>query len=168
MSRGRKGSFQNGNPKLSFVGKQEVIELLKLADKSTHPEIREIAARIAEQDSEHLRNRESKVSPSLVLIVATLVLIAAAAASWIAIVAHPGAVGLEITGTIAAFLMIAIGVYLRLSGHLTRADFLQMMGMVWDWFKKISSGASEPTIPKPEAKPESVKPADTGSTPHAD
>ena len=161
-------SSANGHPKLSSVGKQEVIELLKLADKSIHPEIREIAARIAEQDSEHLRSRESKVSPTLVLVLASLFIIAAAAASWLAIVNYPGAVGLEITGALVAFLIIVIGVYMLLSGHLTRDDFMQMIGMVWERFKKTSSAPSEPLLAKVEAKAESLPPVDTGKTPTGD
>jgi hypothetical protein len=159
------GSSSNANPTLSSVGKREVIELLKLADTSTHPEIREVAARIAEQESEHLRNRETKVSPTLVLVLASSFIIAAAAASWLAIVRYPGAVGLEITGALVAFLVLAIGVYMLLSGHLTREDFMQMVGMIWERFKKTPSEPSEPVLARVEVKAKPLPPVDTGKTP---
>lgn len=162
------GLSGNAHPTLSSVGKREVIELLKLADTSTHPEIREVAARIAEQDSEHLRNRETKVSPTLVLVLASLFIVAAAAASWLAIVKYPGTVGLEITGALVAFLILAIGVYLLLGGHLNREDFMQIVGMIWERFKRTPSAASEPVLPTVEVKPKPLPPVDTGKTPTGD
>jgi hypothetical protein len=121
---------------------RQVMDLLHLADQSSNPEIRAAAVRMAEETSRHQRTQQSRVPPTVVVVLGTLIAVTAVSTSWYAIVKHPGTLGREITGMIFAAALLLVGLYALLSGHLSEKSFMDLVGMIWSWFKAKTFGPS--------------------------
>jgi hypothetical protein len=125
------GGQQRGNQSLSAEAHQEVMELLRLADKSKIPEIRAAAIKIA---------RERGKTPTGIVASFTGIVFVAAAACWYSLLHYPQRLAMEIDTVIIACLFILFGSYALLTGHLSQANFMQIIEWVWEHFKNPKSG----------------------------
>lgn len=141
-------------PRLSVEGHKQVLDLLRLADQSSNADIRAVALRIAEETSRHQRNQQSRVSPTVVVVLGSVVILGGASASWCAIVRYPGTAGWEICAVIFVAALLAIGLYTLLSGHLSEKSFMDLVGMIWSWLKDRTLGMPPGVISKVEAEEE--------------
>jgi hypothetical protein len=120
---------------LSEQGLTEVMDLLRLADKSPNPEIRAAAIQIAKDESKHLRRQGSRVNPNFVL---TLDVGLGIATVWFCCFAftHYGALLAFFLILIALLLFaVVVAVSLFVSGHLSQSNFMTVFGWLGSHIK---------------------------------
>src|SRR3974390_98154 len=100
---------------LSIEGHQRVMELLNAAEKSKYPEIRTESIKLAKQISKHERSQTSRLSPTLVAVLATLIIVVAVGACWYATLKYPAHVARIIISIVFAAVIIIIALYALLS-----------------------------------------------------
>jgi Flp pilus assembly protein TadB len=135
-SKSARDSSQSSARSLSTDAHHQVMDLLKQAENSQRPEIRDAAIQIAKDTSKHRRAQEAKLSPNLVVFLGTLLTVAAVIACWYALVTYPSGVAWSIVGVLLGCLIIVFGLYGLLSGHLSQASFVQIIRMVWARFSQ--------------------------------
>jgi hypothetical protein len=121
-------SAHNEDESLNAEAHRQVMELLKLAGKSNNRAIQQAAIKIAQ-------NRGSRPSATLIMVLGTVVVVAAVPAGWYALVHYPGTLGWEITAVVFSAVLIIIALYALLSGNLSQTNFLQIIEMVWARFR---------------------------------
>ena len=112
---------------LESQGLKEVMDLLKLADHSANPDIRAAAVEIARETSKH--QRRQAISPSVILVFATLAIASAFVASWYALTHYPERLALEVCAIAVVLAIVAVGVYGLLSGRLSQSNFIHLLQM---------------------------------------
>jgi hypothetical protein len=125
----RRGQSKRGTPSysLSDGAHQQIMEYLRLADKSSNPDIRAAAVDIAKRMSKYHRSQGARVSPLLILIVNIGLAAAVAAWSWYAFLHYPGRIAYELTGIFILLFFVIVGISLLLSGHMSQANFMRIL-----------------------------------------
>lgn len=108
------------------------MDYLRLADESTNPDIRAAALRIAADSNKYERRQQSRVSPTLITVLATSIVIAAGVACSYTFLHYPEHVAFEINGFIVGFVFIIIAVYALLARHLSQDNFMKIPEWVWN------------------------------------
>jgi hypothetical protein len=104
------------------------MDYLQLAEKSSHPEIRAAALELAKRTSKHELKQGARVSPNLILLVNLVLGIAAVSASWYAYLHYSEHVGSQVTSICIRVYLVIVGISLFLSGHLSQANFMKILG----------------------------------------
>lgn len=119
------------SPRLSEQVHEQTKEYLHIAEKSNHPDIRKVALKLAKETSKYHRKQNARVSPTLILWVNVVLALALVGACWYAYLHYPEQKASQVRNiSVLAYLMIVF-VSLFLSGHLSQANFVKIMG----WFK---------------------------------
>ena len=130
-STGKANQPKESKSRLSEQVHQQTKEVLDIAEKSNHPEIRKAALKLAKETSEYHRKQNARVSPALILLVNILLGFALVGACWYAYLHYPEQKASQVRSiSVLAYLMIVF-VSLFLSGHLSQTNFVKIMG----WFK---------------------------------
>ena len=162
MTTGRKKAIDT--PKPSDEAYRQVLGLLELGERSSNPDIREAAIEIAKKTSTDQRDRASRISPKMIMLAGTLVLILAVAACWYAQTHYAAALANSITGVVLTVAVLLIALYALLSGHLSQENFVKLCTAVWDKFKGAFSSTATGS-PKIDGTEADVKQIQTGDDP---
>jgi hypothetical protein len=141
MTTGRKKAIDT--PKPSDEAYRQVLGLLELGERSSNPDIRAAAIEIAKGTSTDQRDRASRVSPKMIMLAGTFVLILAVAACWFAQTHYAAPLANSITEVVLAVAILLIALYALLSGHLSQENFVNLCTAVWNKFRGAFS--STPT-----------------------
>ncbi len=139
---------------------QQILDYFQVAEKSEHAAIRDAAIDLAKDASRHQHIQDAKLSPNVAMMMAVLLLVSAVAASWYFFTYYP----------VHAYILSAIAVGVALvgacllamfSGHLSQANFIHVVGIVWSKFTGWIPRANAPT--NQPINQESELPSDDGS-----
>jgi hypothetical protein len=133
-------------------GYRQVIELLQLAEKSKYSEIRVAAVKMATETSRYQRKQGARLSPNLVVILGIAIIVVAVLACWYAFVNYPDHLARELSGLLFLSAFVLIGLYARLSGHLSEANFMRILEPVAAKFKSMWPGSSSKQIDRLQAQ----------------
>jgi len=111
---------------------QELMDLLRMANESTNPAIQEAIVKIAVDTSEQHNKNERRVSPTLIVLLASLIVIVAACGCWAAYDRFPEQIAFRICLFIFGFVVVLVAVYALHSGFLSESGFVKLISMVWD------------------------------------
>lgn len=133
-------SKQDKSPSsLSEQGHQQVMDYLRLAEKSQHPAIRDAAIDLAKQASKYQRNQGARVSPTLILCTDLTLGVAVVAACWFAFSRYPDRLAFEVSSIVILVFLVIVGTTLFLSGHLSQANFMKILGWLVSHVKQGSN-----------------------------
>ena len=136
MARGGPAKDKSGLS-LSQQGHQQIIDYLLLAEKSKYPEIRHAAIDHAKQTGKYQRKQGARVSPTLILWVDLILGIAVAGACWLAFVHYPDRLAAEVSAIALRVYLVIVAVSLLLSGHLSQANFMKILGWLESHIKAL-------------------------------
>jgi hypothetical protein len=121
---------------------RETLELLNLADKSTNPAIRKVAAKIAERKNTHFLKRDTKISPNLALVLCAAFAVLAGGACWYAFLHYGTVVAYEISAIVVLLFLVFVALVLLLVGVLSQANFMKIAGWVRSHVKPSQKGGT--------------------------
>ena len=137
--RGGRTTSNKSSPSLSEQGHQQIMDYLRLAEKSSRPEIRAAAVELAKRTSKHELKQGARVSPNLILWIDLVLGIAAALACWYAYLHYTEHLAAHITSICIRVYLVIVGISLFLSGYLSQANFMKILG----WLEsQVKSGLS--------------------------
>ncbi|HEU5350150.1 MAG TPA: hypothetical protein VFU55_01030 [Terracidiphilus sp.] len=116
---------------------RQVMELLRLGERSTNPDISRAAIEIAKSTFERERIRSTRVSPAWVLVAATALILVAVGACWYALLHYPGHIASAIVSVVTGFSVLAIALYALASGHLTQENFMKIFTFTFSRLKGL-------------------------------
>jgi hypothetical protein len=119
------------SPRLSEQVHDQIMEYLRIAEKSKHPEIRKAALEHAKETSKYHRKQNTRVSPTLILWVNILLGFLLVGACWYAYLHYSEQKASQVRSISVLAYLMTVFVSLFLSGHLSQANFVKIMG----WFK---------------------------------
>lgn len=122
---------------LSEQAHQQVMDFLSLADKSANPDLRVAAIEIAKQTSKYHQKQGARVSPTLILWVDLTLGIALAAACWYASLHYSDKITAEVSSIAIRVYLVIVGISLFLSGHLSQANFMKVLGWLESQAKSV-------------------------------
>src|ERR1700723_846909 len=139
-STGRGGRPKSSKPiaSLSEQGHQQILDYLRAAEESAHPEIRTAAVKLAERTSKHELKQGARVSPTLILWIDLVLGIAAALACWYAYLHYPEHLAAQITSICIRVYLVIVGISLFLSGQLSQANFMKIIGWLESQMKALN------------------------------
>jgi hypothetical protein len=117
-------------PPLSDQGHKEVMDLLRMAEKSAYSEIREAALDLAKQTSKYRRKQGARVSPTLILWVDLVLGIGVVLACWYAFLHYAQGLAYELSSIAILLFLVVVAISLFLSGHLSQANFMKVLNAV--------------------------------------
>jgi hypothetical protein len=124
----------------------QILDYFHVAEKSEHAAIRDAAIELAKGASRYQQNQGARLSPTVSMVIALLMLILAGVSSWYFFVYYPGhayvlsviAIGLALVGA------CLLAMY---SGQLTQANFVSVVEMVWSKITGMLSKSQGETTP---------------------
>jgi hypothetical protein len=120
-SKGKRG------PALSDQAHKQVIEYLRLAEKSSNPEIRAATLKIAEQTSKYQRDQGARVSPNLALAIAIVLGVATGGLCWYAFLYYPQ-LAYQLSGVAILLYLVIVAISLFLSELLSQGNLIKVFG----------------------------------------
>ena len=114
--------------KLSQQAHEQTIELIRLAEKSEHPEIRRTALELAKETSKYHQKQSARVPPTLILSVVILLGIVVVGVAWYASVHYSEQKAHQVYSIAVLVYLVIVGVCLFLSGYLSQANFMKILG----------------------------------------
>jgi hypothetical protein len=127
-SRTDKPTRSKQGPQLREQAHEQVMQLFRLAEKSEHPELRAAALELAKENSKYFRKQNARVSPTLILSVTILLGIAVAGVCWYAFLHYSAPKAYQVCTIVILIYLVIVGVCLFLSGHLSQANFMKILG----------------------------------------
>jgi len=131
---GRSRQPESQSP-LSEQGHKQIMDYLILADKSQHPDIREMALRLAMQASSYEWRQKARVSPSLILSVSIILALSVATASWYAFLHYPQVLAWELTGICIIVFLVLIAILLFVAGRLSEKHLMAIFQWLWFYIR---------------------------------
>lgn len=125
---------------LSAEAHKQIMDYYKVAENSKNPEISAHALKMAADTGKYQRSQGARLSPNLVVVLGTAIVIAGAAAAWYALSHYSGHLALELSGVALSAVLIAIGLYALLSGHLSEANFMRILDRIKSMWPGSLSG----------------------------
>ena len=112
---------------LSDQGHRQILDYLRVAETSAHPEIRKQALKIAAETGRYERRQKARVSPSLILAVNILTAVATVAGCWYALLHYPAQIAWKLCGILIAVFLVMVGLSIFLAGRLSEAHFMTIL-----------------------------------------
>jgi hypothetical protein len=128
-----------GNPSLSEIAHKQVMDLLRQAEKSQHPDIISTALKIAEETSKHQRSQTARVPPILIVFLAVVITAVAGRVCLLCFRSYTLAVASEISAIVLLLYLTLIVVLLFLAGRLTERSLMKVLSWVRDHVKGLFS-----------------------------
>jgi hypothetical protein len=123
-------------PTLSDQGRKEMMDLLRMGEKSKNPDIRKAAIELAKQTSKYRRKQGARVSPTLILWVNVVLGGAAVLACWYALLHYPKGLAYELSSISILLFLVVAAISLLVSGHLSQANFMKVVSAVVSHLKE--------------------------------
>jgi lipopolysaccharide export LptBFGC system permease protein LptF len=142
---GKKGA--NESLSLSAQTHQQILDYLKVAEDSTHPEIRDTAVQLAKDASEHQRKQTARLQPATAAILSLLTLALAGASIWNFFVHYSERVATIMSVMVVGLAIIGVCLLAMVSNHLSQANFVKLVEAVWS---KIVGSLWGPRAKHPE------------------
>jgi hypothetical protein len=159
---GKKEESAGNSLSLSEQTHLQILDYFRVAENSEHPAIRDAAIELVKETSRYQQEQSARLSPTLTMLIAVLILISAGVSSWYFFVYY----------TAHAYILSAIAIGLALvgacllamfSGHLSQANFVHVVGMVWSKIAGLIPRSQASTPPSSLSEQGSVPPNDDGS-----
>lgn len=106
---------------------KEVMDLLGVAEKSQHPDLRTAAVDMAQRISKHQRSQSATLSPTLVLVVNIILAIAIIGACWYAFLHFSQRIAYEVSAVSILLFLVVVGISLFLPGYLSQSNFMKIL-----------------------------------------
>jgi hypothetical protein len=132
---------------------QEILDYFQVAEKnSQHPAIRDAAITLAMEKGRYLQKENERLSPTLAMVIGVLVVTAAAVASWLFFTHYSEHLASILTCVMVGLAIVVVCLLAMFSGHLSQANFVSVIGMVWSKFTDLIPKSSAKTIPNMSAE----------------
>jgi hypothetical protein len=142
-------------PSLSERTHQEILDYFQVAEKnSQHPAIRDAAITLAMEKGRYQQTQNARLSPTLAMVIGVLAVIAACVASWLFFTHYTEHLASILTSVTVGLAIVVVCLLAMFSGHLSQANFVRVLEMVWSKFTDLIPKSSAKTIPN--MKPESA------------
>jgi hypothetical protein len=138
------------SPDLSTQAHEQIMDYLRLADKSKNPALIEAAVKLANERQKQQQKSEAKISPTVATILATTVIGLAAWACWYAIVHHPDRTGFSLVVVISSLAIVLICLYALFSGHLSQLNFMSMVRWAGERISRLNPFDKSPPPARPD------------------
>jgi lipopolysaccharide export LptBFGC system permease protein LptF len=145
---GKKGTNESLSLSLSAQTHQQILDYLKVAEDSTHPEIRDTAVQLAKDASEHQRKQTARLQPATAAMLSLLTLALAGASIWYFFVHYSERVATIMSVMVFGLAIIGVCLLAMVSNHLSQANFVKLVEAVWS---KIVGSLWGPRAKHPES-----------------
>jgi hypothetical protein len=125
--------------KLSVQGHEEIMDLLRLANKSSNPDIVKVATDLASQEMKYRHGRHDKTPPWVTVVLSTVAAVVAVAACWFVFTHYKEGVAVGLSIEIIAMAIFIIALYALTSGHLSQANFMTIFKWVGGQLRRLTS-----------------------------
>jgi hypothetical protein len=133
-SKGRATLSKQGNAGLSLKeqARQQMMDLLRVAEKSSHPEIRTAAIEMAKNTLRHEQKQTARLSPTVVLWLLVALFAATVSACWYAFLREPN-IAYQLSGISILLFIVISAIVLFVSGTLSQTNLMKVL----DWAKSM-------------------------------
>jgi len=132
----------SGSPSLKEQAHQEILDLFKVAEESSHPAIRAAAIQMAKDKSRFAQKQQARLSPTLLLSVIIVLGVATISACWYAFLWQPR-LAPELSGLSVLLFIVIATIILFLNGQLSQANLMKVFGWavshIKGWFSLTKS-----------------------------
>jgi hypothetical protein len=142
--KGRDGDSKRrkGVVSLREQGYKEVLELLKLAEKSSNPNIRAAAVEIAKQTSKYDRQQGARVSPHVALGIDTVFGVVTGLLCWYAFLHYPVRLAYELSAITVLLYLVIVAISLFLCELLSQGNLIKVFGFLVSHVKNWMRGSA--------------------------
>lgn len=109
-----------------------MMDLLRVAEKSSYPEIRTAAVEMARDTLRNQQKQTARLSPTLILSALLVLFIGTVWACWYAFLYHREIAYQLSSISVILFIVIAV-IVLSLAGNLTESSLMKVLMKVLDW-----------------------------------
>lgn len=162
---GKKLKKSGERPSLSDQGHGQIMDYLNAAEKSSYPAIRAAALELAREAAKAQRRQAAKLSPLVTMLSATAVLVLAGGLCWFFFLHYPERLAFVLSAVVIGLAIVAICMYLLLSGHLTQTNFMSVLKMVWTRILVLIPGSASTTVAAVSAGEASADPGNDDEPP---
>ena len=129
---------------------QEILDCFKIArENSDDPAIRDAAISLAKDKNLFRQRQTARLSPTLAMVFALLILILAGLASWYFFVSYAEHLAYTLTGIVVSLAVIGVCFLAMFAGQLSQANFLAVLKMIWSKISDMIPTAQGHTVPNP-------------------
>jgi hypothetical protein len=115
----------------------QILDYLQIASENSDvPAIRDAAIGLAKDKNEFLQKQTARLSPTLTLLAALLILVVAGVSSWLSLTYFTEHIAIIFSGIAIGLALVGVCLLAMFAGQLSQANFLAVVKMVWF---KISS-----------------------------
>lgn len=156
-----KGKAGKSTPSLSEQTHEQILDIFKVAaENSKHPAIRDAALGLIKEKSDFQHRQEARLSPTVTALVAILMLILAGASSWFFFVHYSEHIAYTLSVIAIGLAIVAACLLAVFSGHLSQANFMSVVNMIWSKITGPFSRSREGTAQNLNAE-EDATPSDS-------
>jgi len=134
---------KSGKPKqpesilpLSEQAHNQIMDYLRLADKTAHPAIREKALKLADRKSKYEQRQKARVPPALILSANIVLAVAVVLGSWYAFLHYSQALAWELSAISILIFLVVAGISLFLAGRLSEGRLMTIFGWLGSHVKE--------------------------------
>jgi len=110
---------------------QQMMDLLRVAEKSSHPEIRTAAVEMAKDTLHNQQRQTARLSPTLILFVLLASFIGTVLACWYAFLYH-SEIAYQLSGISVILFIVIAAIVLSLAGNLSESSLMKVLMKVLD------------------------------------
>lgn len=134
---GKKTTASKQGLSLSEQTHLQILDFFQIAsENSGEPAIRDAAILLAKDKSEFLQKQTARLSPTLTLLIAILILVLAGVSSWYFFTNCKEHIATILSGIAIGLALVGVCLLAMFAGHLSQANFIGVVKMVWS---KVSS-----------------------------
>lgn len=119
-------------PTLKEQAHQQIMDLLRVAEKSSHPEIRTAAVGMAKDTLRNQQKQTARLSPTLILCALMALFIGTVLACWYAFL-HHREIAYQLSGISVILFIVIAAIVLSLAGNLSESSLMKVIMKVLDW-----------------------------------
>lgn len=119
-------------PSLKEQAHQQMMDLLRVAEKSSHPEIRTAAVEMARDTLRNQQKQTARLSPTLILWALLALFIGTVLACWYAFLYHRE-IAYQLSGISVILFIVIAAIILSLAGNLSESSLMKVFMKVLDW-----------------------------------
>jgi hypothetical protein len=148
MSAGSQSGKKTTTPRqtlsLSEQTHLQILDYFRVAsENSEHPAIRDAAILLATEKSRYQQKQGARLSPTLTMVIAVLILVSAGLASWYFFVTYTEHVASILSVIAIGLALIGVCLLAMFAGQLSQAHFVSIVRMVWSRISGIFPRSSQ-------------------------
>jgi hypothetical protein len=129
---GKKATASKQGLSLSEQTHLQILDYFRIAsENSDEPAIRDAAILLARDKSKFLQKQTARLSPTLTLLVALLILVLAGVSCWYSFTNYKEHIATILSGIAIGLALVSVCLLAMFAGQLSQANFVAVVKMVW-------------------------------------